>query len=192
MVKQAIHWGLDPILAVQMATLNAAEYFRLDDLGAIAPGYRPIPRPSIISAGSRSRRYLKTEYWWQKTGKSSSLPMPRTTLSPPLRRKLRIKTIKNEDLLLRSDQPLAKVIELIPGQIVTKKVMKKILLKDGVAYPNLKEDILKIVVIERHRATGNMGIGFVQGFGLKRERSVPRLHTIHTILSLQGRTISIF
>ena len=40
MVRQAIQWGMDPILAIQMATLNAAEYFRLDDLGAIAPGYR--------------------------------------------------------------------------------------------------------------------------------------------------------
>jgi adenine deaminase len=60
------------------------------------------------------------------------------------------------------------VIQLIPDQIITKKVMKKIVLKDGVALPNLKEDILKIAVMERHRATGNVGIGFVQGFGLKR------------------------
>jgi len=94
--------------------------------------------------------------------------MARTTLSSPLRRKPRIKALKREDLLLRSDQPLAKVIQLIPGQIVTKKVMKKVVLKDGVAYPNLKEDVIKIIVVERHRATGNMGIGFVQGFGLKK------------------------
>jgi adenine deaminase len=70
--------------------------------------------------------------------------------------------------MIRSNQPLAKVIRLIPDQIVTKKVMKKIVLRDGVALPNLKEDILKIGVMERHRATGNVGIGFVQGFGLKR------------------------
>jgi adenine deaminase len=70
--------------------------------------------------------------------------------------------------MIRSNQPLAKVIQLIPDQIVTKKVMKKIVLKDGVALPNMKEDILKIAVMERHRATGNVGIGFVQGFGLKR------------------------
>jgi adenine deaminase len=63
---------------------------------------------------------------------------------------------------------LAKVIQLIPDQIVTKKVMKKIVLRDGVALPNLKEDILKIAVVERHRATGNVGLGFVEGFGLKR------------------------
>jgi adenine deaminase len=60
------------------------------------------------------------------------------------------------------------VIQLIPNQIITKKIVKKIILRDGVAYPNLKEDILKIAVVERHRATGNIGIGFVQGFGLRK------------------------
>lgn len=85
-----------------------------------------------------------------------------------MKRKLQIKAVNEEGLTLRGDQPLAKVIQLIPGQIVTKKVVKKILLKDGVAHPNVKEDILKIVVVERHRATGNIGIGLVQGFGLKK------------------------
>ncbi len=60
------------------------------------------------------------------------------------------------------------MIQLIPNQIITKKVVRKILLKDGIAQPDVKEDILKMVVIERHRATGNIGIGFVQGFGLKK------------------------
>jgi len=59
------------------------------------------------------------------------------------------------------------VIQLIPDQIITKKVVRTIPVKNGIAHPNVKEDILKIVVIERHRATGRMGIGFVQGFGLK-------------------------
>lgn len=168
MVKQAIHWGLDPILAIQMATLNAAEYFRLDDLGAIAPGYRA----DIVTFDHLSRFQIKKVFkdgvLVAEDGKILLPSMARTTLSSPLRRKLRIKAMKREDLLLRSDQPLAKVIQLIPGQIVTKKMMKKVVLKDGVAYPNLKEDVIKIIVVERHRATGNMGIGFVQGFGLKK------------------------
>jgi adenine deaminase len=168
MVKQAIHWGLDPILAIQMASLNAAEYFRLDDLGAIAPGYRA----DIVTFDHLSRFQIKKVFkdgvLVAEDGKILLPSMARTTLSSLLRRKLRIKPMKREDLLLRSDQPLAKVIQLIPGQIVTKKVMKKVVLKDGVAYPNLKEDVIKIIVVERHRATGNMGIGFVQGFGLKK------------------------
>jgi adenine deaminase len=168
MVKRATKLGVDPILNIQMATLNAAEYFRLDDLGAIAPGYRA----DIITFDHLSRfrikKVLKDGVLVADDGKLLSRSMGKSSLFLPIRKKgLRIKTIKNEELILRTDQPFAKVIQLIPDQIVTKKVVKKILLREGVAYPNIKEDILKIIVVERHRATGNIGIGFVQGFGLK-------------------------
>ena len=76
--------------------------------------------------------------------------------------------MKKDALVLRSDDPLVKVIQIIPDQILTKRILKKIPLKDGVAHPNLREDILKVVVVERHHATGNIGIGFVQGFGLRK------------------------
>jgi adenine deaminase len=166
MVRQAIRWGTDPIIAIQMATLNAAEYFRLDDLGAIAPGFRA----DIVSFDHLGRFQIKKVFKDGRlvadTGKIFSLPI-RKRKSPKVKGSVRIKPLHKNTFLLRSDQPLAKVIQLIPNQIVTKKVMKKILLKEGVAYPNIKEDILKIAVVERHKATGNIGIGFVQGFGLK-------------------------
>jgi adenine deaminase len=150
-----------------MATLNAAEYFRLDDLGAIAPGYR-----ADIVIFDHLRRFqikkvLKDGILAAEDGKMLSPPI-RKRKSPKVSGSVRIKPLKEDALLLRSDQPLAKVIQLIPDQIVTKKVIRKILLKDGLAYPNIKEDILKIAVVERHKATGNIGIGFVQGFGLKK------------------------
>jgi adenine deaminase len=169
MVKKAMQWGIDPILAIQMATLNAAEYFRLDDLGAIAPGYRA----DIVTFDSltrfRIKKVFKDGVLVAEDGTILSHSMGNLSLFSTIRKRgLRIKTIKKNDLLLQSDQPFAKIIQLIPNQIVTKKVVKKISLKDGVAYPNIKEDILKIIVVERHRATGNIGIGFVQGFGLKK------------------------
>jgi len=165
MVRQAVQRGLDPILAIQMATLNAAEYFRLDDLGAIAPGYRA----DIISFDHLDRFQIKKVF---KDGKL--VAENNKMLFPPIHKRkssnvngsVQIKSLKKDPLLLRSDRSLAKIIQLIPDQIVTKKVMKRVLLKDGVAHPNVKEDILKIVVVERHKATGNIGIGFVQGFGL--------------------------
>jgi adenine deaminase len=167
MIRQAIRWGIDPILAIQMATLNTAEYFRLDDLGAIAPGYRA----DIVSFDHLGRfqikKVLKDGILVADDGKMLSPPL-RKGQSPKVKGSVRIKPLHKDAFLLRSDQPLAKVIQLIPDQIVTKKVMKKILLKDGVAQPNTKEDILKIVVVERHKATGNIGIGFVQGLGLKK------------------------
>ncbi|HSB04807.1 MAG TPA: adenine deaminase, partial [Thermodesulfobacteriota bacterium] len=166
-VRQAIRWGLDPILAIQMATLNAAEYFRLDDLGAIAPGYRA----DIVSfnhlGGFQIKKVFKDGVLVAEDGKMLSSPI-RKRRSPVAKESVQVKPLEKDAFLLRSDQALAKVIQLIPDQIVTKKVMGKILLKGGVAHPNIEQDILKIAVVERHRATGNIGIGFVQGFGLKR------------------------
>ncbi|MDP2972676.1 MAG: adenine deaminase, partial [Deltaproteobacteria bacterium] len=169
MVKQAIRRGLDPILAIQMATLNPAEYFRLDDLGAIAPGYRA----DIITFDHLGRFRIK------KVFKDGGLVAEEGKIIPPFVRKnrspstikrkgLRIKPLRKDGLLLRSNQSLAKVIQLIPDQIITKKVIRRVVLRDGIAYPDIKEDILKIAVVERHCATGNVGIGFVRGFGLKR------------------------
>ncbi len=169
MVKQAIRRGLDPILAIQMATLNPAEYFRLDDLGAIAPGYRA----DIITFDHLGRFRIK------KVFKNGGLVAEEGKIIPPFvrenrspstikRKGLRIKPLRKDGLLLRSNQSLAKVIQLIPDQIITKKVIRRVVLRDGIAYPDIKEDILKIAVVERHCATGNVGIGFVRGFGLKR------------------------
>jgi len=168
-VKRAIQLGTDPLLAIQMATLNPAEYFRLDDLGAIAPGYRA----DIITFDHLGRFQIKKVFkdglLVAEDGKMVSRPMGVSSLlKKGVQSSVRIKNIKGDAFLLRSDQPLVKTIQLIPDQIVTKKVMKKIVLRDGMALPNIKEDILKIAVMERHRASGNIGIGFVQGFGLKR------------------------
>jgi adenine deaminase len=174
-VRQAIRLGLDPILAIQMATLNAAEYFRLDDLGALAPGFRA----DIVAFDHLSRFRIKKVFkdgeLVAENGKLlSPSPSRQTWLSKAGkrraqgRRSVRTSAIRKEDLFLRTDTALAKIIQLVPGQIVTKKLVRKVPLRDGVAFPDIQEDLLKLAVVERHRATGNIGLGFVQGFGLKR------------------------
>jgi adenine deaminase len=169
MVRQAIQRGIDPILAIQMATLNPAEYFKLDDLGAIAPGYRA----DIITFDHLGRFQIKKVFkdgvLVAEDGKMVSRPIRVSSfLKKGVQSSVRIKNLKSDAFMIRSHQPLAKVIQLIHDQIVTKKVTKKICLKDGLALADINEDILKIAVVERHRATGNVAIGFVQGFGLKR------------------------
>jgi len=169
MIKKAVWLGLDPILAIQMATLNTAEYFGLNNLGAIAPGFKA----DLVSFDHLCRfevkKVFKDGILVAENGKMLSHSIK---FSSPFRfkekREFRIKPIVDNPFVLRSDQSLAKVIQLIPDQIVTKKVLKNIILKDGVACPDLRQDILKIAVVERHRATGNIGIGFVQGFGLQK------------------------
>ncbi|MBM4347381.1 MAG: adenine deaminase [Deltaproteobacteria bacterium] len=169
MIKQAIRLGLDPILAIQMATINAAEYFRLDNLGAIAPGFRA----DFVSFDHLGRFEIKKVF---KDGilVAENGKIPSRSIKPfPLfnskeKQELRIKPIAEDSFVLKSDQPLVKVIQIIPDQIITKKTLKNIILREGVACPDLRQDILKILVVERHHATGNIGIGFVQGFGLKK------------------------
>lgn len=168
MVREAVRQGLDPVLAIQMATLNAAEYFRLDDLGAIAPGYRADMITFDHLGRFQVKKVFKDGILVAENGKMV-LRITGASLSLTGKREpMRVKALNKDSFLLRSGQAMAKVIQLIPGQIVTKKVVKKIILRNGVAYPDLKDDILKIVVVERHRATGNVGIAFVQGFGLKK------------------------
>src|SRR3990172_7092179 len=167
-VRQAIRWGVDPVLAIQMATLNAAEYFRLDDLGAIAPGYKADILAFEDLGQFKVKKVFKDGALVAEDGEMiARAPRTLSALNNRVKGSVRIKPMTEKAFLLRSDQALAKVIQLIPNQIVTRKVMKKVLLKDGIAYPNIEEDILKIVVVERHRGTGHFGIGFVQGFGLK-------------------------
>jgi adenine deaminase len=168
-VKKAVQWGLDPILAIQMATLNAAEYFRLDDLGALAPGYRADILAFEDLGELKVKKVFKDGALVAKDGEMiARVPRTLSALKNRVKGSVRIKSMTEKTFLLRSDQTLAKVIQLIPDQIVTRKVMKKILLRNGIACPDMEEDILKLVVVERHRGTGNVGIGFVQGFGLKR------------------------
>jgi adenine deaminase len=175
MVRKAIRRGTDPVLAIQMATLNTADYFRLEGLGALAPGYRA----DIVAFDHLSRFQIKKVF---KDGRlaaengrrvpsrfsRSSFSLNRFKETTSEMGTVRIKPLSEKALVIRGEQPQAKVIQLIPDQIVTKKAVRNILLKNGIAHPNVREDILKMVVIERHQATGNIGIGFVQGFGLKR------------------------
>jgi len=168
-IRKAISLGCNPILAIQMATINAAEYFRLDNLGAIAPGFR-----ADLVIFDRLSRFEITKVFKEGILVSKDGQMVRSAVAVPADWKsksigsVRIGATGKDSLILRSNTPLAKVIQLVPDQIVTKKVIKKITLRDGLVHPDLKQDILKIAVVERHHASGNIGVGLVQGFGLKK------------------------
>lgn len=175
LVRKAIEAGLSPLLAIQMATLNAAEYFNLEGLGAIAPGYRadlvtfdhlsPLRVDKVFKDGALVAKEGRLLHDSCEGWTNSSLGAKGSSRA---RRTIRIGELSKENLILRSSVPFAKVIQVIPGQILTQKALKQVVLKEGIAQPHVKEDILKIVVVERHKGTGNVGIGFVQGFGLKK------------------------
>jgi adenine deaminase len=171
-VRKAIRSGLDPILAIQMATLNAAEYFRLDDLGAIGPGFRAdlvvfddLSRFSVKQVFKDGRRVVEGGRLLLHGG--TNLRASASSASRSRTRAVKTGPLRRDAFLIPHNGQTAKVIQIIPDQIITKKLLKEIPVRDGIACSSIEQDILKIAVVERHRGTGNVGIGFVQGFGLK-------------------------
>jgi adenine deaminase len=104
-----------------------------------------------------------------------------------------IKAFDTEVLKLTTSGRSLPVIEIIPGQIVTKKRVEKIETKNGVVIPDIDEDILKLVVVERHKASGRIGLGLVKGFGLKRGALASSIaHDSHNIVAVGTNDSDIF
>ncbi|HEC23301.1 MAG TPA: adenine deaminase [Chloroflexi bacterium] len=165
MVRVAIQEGIDPITAIRMGTLNTAEYFGLRDRGAIAPGRRADlfifsdlnnPVPEQVYRGG----YLVAE-------NGEMLPIKEARRPIELRSSMNIRW-ETVDFAIPAEGAKARVIGSIPNQLVTEHLIEEIKQVDGYAVPDVERDILKMAVIERHRATGNMGKGFIHGIGLKR------------------------
>ena len=168
MVRRVVEAGVDPIKAVQVASLNTAEYFGLKDLGAIAPGYKAdllvLPdlktfKPDIV---------LKDGQVVAQDGKLA-VEIPENDVIAT-RNSVNVRWITMDDFKIQTEGDGVKKVrglEVIPHQLITKSVMSDVKVVDGNAVSNVETDTLKICVIERHRATGNIGKGFVKGFNLK-------------------------
>jgi adenine deaminase len=181
-IRKAISKGLEPVRAIQMATINAAEYFRLYDRGGIAPGYMA----NFITITDLTRLEIDTVFYKgkpvAKQGKPLFLPPPVTL---ELKDTVRIKSPTGKSLKIAAAGETYPVIEIIPGQIVTKKAMEKIKVVDGTAMPDVERDILKLAVVERHRASGNIGVGLVKGFGLEKGALASSVaHDSHNIIAV--------
>lgn len=165
MVKKAVKEGIDPIKAIQCASLNTAEYFGLKNLGAIAPGYKADMLVLKDLENFEPHMVFKNGTLTAQDGKM--IINTDGLIAPTLRGSVNIKYLYKEDFQIKAKSDTVKTINVIPKQLITKCSDEKIVVKDGLALPDTKNDVLKIAVIERHKATGNIGLGFVKGFGLK-------------------------
>lgn len=165
MVRTAVGAGVSPIKAIQMASLNTAEYFKIQNLGAIAPGYQAdfVVLPDLVSF--KPDMVFKRGKLVAQCGKLIS-DIEESNI-PTVRGSVNVKWIKYEDFKIKAESDTVRAIEVIPHQLITKSVTSKISVVDGYAESNVESDTLKICVIERHRAGGNIGKGFVKGFNLK-------------------------
>jgi adenine deaminase len=164
MVRRAIAFGVDPIDAIRMGTLNPSECFGLRFHGAIAPGRRAdfftcadlqsIDATRVYTSGAEVAHSRRACF----STPEPSTHLPSTCNFDPKAINLRIEA--------RSDR--IRVIVSRPDQLVTDTTIEAATTKDGQAIADPARDLAKIAVIERHRGTGNVGLGFIRGFGLQR------------------------
>ncbi len=164
MIKTAIHKGIEPVQALQMASLNTARHFGLKNKGALAAGYLA----DIIlfdNFQDFNIRYVFKN--GQLVARDGKLVIPKLPVIKGATNKLQIKPLKVSDIAVPAKANKVITIEIIPNQLLTKKTVCQLPVVDGKLVSDPANDVLKMVVVERHHATGNIGLGFVKGLGLK-------------------------
>ena len=163
-INLAIKKGVDPITAIKMATINIATCYELRQVGAIAPGYiADLVVFDDINEIKVNEVFIDGELVAKK-GKINFEIEPYKNSYVENSVKLNISDI-NLDLEIKSNY--VKVIELIENNVTTNKVMRNVLIDKGKYINNPDDDILKIAVVERHHYTKNVGLGLIEGYGIK-------------------------
>jgi adenine deaminase len=185
MVRQAIRLGVAPHLAIRLATLNPAAYFGLPRTGAIAPGLRAdmvvfnrLENPVAEAVYAGGQRVAEHGRLLETVDFPDPIPpAPAMHVDPAAL-----------DFRVTAAGPRIRVIEIVPGQIVTRHGQAATPVADGRAVADPDRDLLKIAVVERHRGTGRTGIGFVKGMGLRRGAIASSVaHDAHNIIVVGAR-----
>ncbi|WP_175987873.1 adenine deaminase [Bacillus sp. Marseille-Q1617] len=167
-VRLAIKEGLDPLIAIGMATINAAECYGLSNKGAVAPGYdADLLFLDDLNSINISDVYKKGKLV-AKSGKYVGEAIPGAAADTSLTDTVNIPVMTKKELeipIKHTDK--AHIIAIIPNQLRTTKCIEKVDVNEGYFSPSVSNDQLKICVVERHKKTGNIGKGVVKGFGIK-------------------------
>lgn len=165
-VRLAIAEGLDPVEAIAMATINPAERFGLKRIGALVPGYRADLIVADDLKNLTARLVFKDGRIVARDGAPAFRPRP-FDYSSALDT-VHIGPLDERSLRLPSTAGRCRVIGLVPHQIVTQHLVEdEPKTVDGQIVADPERDILKFAVVERHKATGDVGVGLVKGFGMK-------------------------
>ncbi len=187
-LKKAVKLGMDPVTAIQLVTLNPAEYFGLRDRGAVAPGccgdivvfndLVDFDADLVYKNGCRVAD--SGEVIGFPVREDHGIPLDSTRHRP-----LRIAPMGTDALRIAHNGGRARVIELIPGQVITSMRLESVSSDGRYVTTDIHADILKLCVVERHKATGRVGVGLVRGFGLRRGAIASSVaHDSHNVIAV--------
>jgi adenine deaminase len=174
-VRDAVALGVAPEDALVMATLNPATWHGLDHLGAVAPSYQA----DLLLLPDLERFVPELVL---KSGRPVA-EIPRPVVPDWVKRSVRVAPVGSNDFHVPWPGGKARVIGLVPGQIVTDSLVEDLTVENGFAVADPERDLAKVAVVERHHGTGRIGLGFVRGFGLRRGAFASTVaHDAHNIV----------
>ncbi len=163
MIRRLISKGARPVDAYRAASWSAAAAFGLKDRGKLAPGLRA----DIVLLDDLK----ECRVWRALAGGKIATPeafAARGDVAPVGLDSVKAKAVKADDFIIRGGAGERSVIGVVPGRIITEHLRKTVASVDGEISADADNDLAKVAVVERHGVNGNIGLGLVSGFGLKR------------------------
>jgi len=184
-VRKAISLGLDPVRAIQLATINPVRRLGLRGIGAIAPGYFANFCVMEDLANFRAGEVFHRGAVVARDGGLLGEALHEEEDEQQVRGTMRVKPFTIEDLRIPVEQSDLPIIEVIPDQIVTGRLEEAPTVEGDSVVADPDRDLAKLVVVERHQATGNIGRAIVRGTGLKRGALASSIgHDSHNIIAV--------
>ncbi|WP_111937754.1 adenine deaminase [Clostridium paraputrificum] len=165
-IRYAIKAGLNPETAIQMASLNSAECYKLNDLGAIAPGYKA----DFIILNNLENFQIQSVYKDGQLVADNGILVKNNIPTPKIKttNSLNIKDLLKDKLdITLYNKSIINVIKVIPNKLETIHLREPISSPCNKFIADIEKDLLKVAVIERHKGTGNVGVGIINGMELK-------------------------
>ena len=183
MIRDAVSYGVDPVIAIKVATHSTARHYGLRYIGAVAPGYHAdivvldnLKDINVVQVYKQGTLVAKDGKMVQEFGIQEQ---------PRLRRSVNIQYLEPSDFQVKPRGSHMNVIGMIPDQIVTERLIEEPKVVDGLVVPDIDRDITKIAIIERHNASEPKAIGFVKGIGIKEGALVSSIaHDSHNIVTV--------
>lgn len=181
-VRMAIAEGVDPIDAICMATINAAQCYRLDDRGAVAPGRRA----DLLLLSSLDKDFKVVEVFAAGRHVASHRKYLGKPVHAPIDKvsgRMNVKNLSPQRFALRLKSNHVRVIKILPGSVVTDETEACVDLDQNGFWQRNDDDIVKIAVVERHKGTGNIGVGLITGLNIRNGAVATSIaHDSHNII----------